>query len=805
MFWFASDQGPLRLHLEDQEAVCFFPGEQKRQLESALGSQRNWRVAETRLKNFSGKPMAALYCRSRRQLYDFRDRLAGHRIVLQEVDIKPPDRYLMERFITGGASITAGIQEAAGFKHLVNARLTGTDYRPRLRAVSVDIETDYEASTLYSIALYARDCAKDHAQDRAQDHAEDAQCTAVRRSGEDYAQNYAQDYAQNYAEVLMIGAEADSELTTEDGSTLALRFFADEKSLLSAFLAQLEQIDPDVLLGWNVVNFDLRCLQKFADRAGVPLTLGRNRETVVWRQARDGNDRFYALLPGRVVLDGIELMRSATYQFENFSLEYVARKLLRRGKLIDDAEQRGEEITELFQSNKPALARYNLEDCRLVWDIFAQENLIGFAIERSLLTGLELDRYGGSVAALDFLYLPRLHRRRFIAPAPEQLETGNLSPGGYVMRSVPGIHDNVIVLDFKSLYPSIIRTFHVDPLALVAGLEESNPIQGYDGGCFSREQYILPQLIERLWAARDEAKAGNNAVLSQAIKIIMNSFYGVLGTRGCRFFDSRLVSSITKRGHEIIIESKKHIETQGYQVIYGDTDSVFVLLDSVDTGEVQKTGDELAANLNTWWSEKLAQEHGVESYLEIEFETHYRKFLMPTVRGSEAGSKKRYAGLIGADRVQFKGLESVRSDWSPLAREFQQVLYRKIFLEEPFEDYVKQVVADLPAGESDAQLVLRKRLRRKLNDYVKNVPPHVQAARKADTARRERNLPALYQSGGWIEYLMTVNGPEPRQYRRSAIDYDFYIDKQLAPIADAILVFKSSSMDEILNKQIGLF
>ena len=232
MFWFTSDQGPLRLHLEDQEAVCFFPGEQKRQLESALGSQRNWRVAETRLKNFSGKPMAALYCRSRRQLYDFRDRLAGHRIVLQEVDIKPPDRYLMERFITGGASITAGIQEAAGFKHLVNARLTGTDYRPRLRAVSVDIETDYEASTLYSIALYARDYD--------QDHAEGAQCMAVRRSGEDCAQ----DYAQNYAEVLMIGAEADSELTTEDGSTLALRFFADEKSLLSAFLAQLEQIDP---------------------------------------------------------------------------------------------------------------------------------------------------------------------------------------------------------------------------------------------------------------------------------------------------------------------------------------------------------------------------------------------------------------------------------------------------------------------------------------------------------------------------------------------------------------------------------
>ena len=92
-----------------------------------------------------------------------------------------------------------------------------------------------------------------------------------------------------------------------------------------------------------------------------------------------------------------------------------------------------------------------------------------------------------------------------------------------------------------------------------------------------------------------------------------------------------------------------------------------------------------------------------------------------------------------------------------------------------------------------------------LGEYVKNVPPHVQAARKAEDIRRERGLPSLYESGGWIEYVMTVNGPEPRQYLQSAIDFDFYIDKQLQPIADSILVFKSSSMDEILNRQIGLF
>lgn len=764
VFWFASEAGPLRLHLPKQEAVCFFPTEQTASVEKILSGQKGWRTNSTELNNFAGEPVSALYFASQRSLFDNRDRLSIRDIYLLEADIKPTDRFLMERFLTGGVSIQAELQERTDYKNLINARLKPSDFRPELKAISIDIETDYDVEQLYSMAIYS---ATDSV-------------------------------------VLMLGEGNDKRVKTEDYH-YELEFFANEKELLRGFIRKVEEINPDVLMGWHVVNFDLKSLQEFADRAGIELALGRNREPVSWRQPRNSDQRYYALVPGRVVLDGIELMRSATYQFENFSLEHVSRILLDRGKLVEDVDQRGQEITRLFQQNKEALANYNLEDCRLVWDIFEQENLLGFAIERSQLTGLELDRYGGSVAAIDFLYLPRLHRKGFVAPALDQLKSANMSPGGYVMQSIPGIHDNVIVLDFKSLYPSIIRSFHVDPLALIIGLSEEDPIEGYDGGLFSRDQYILPELIEHLWSARDQAKANKNAVLSQAIKIIMNSFYGVLGTTGCRFFDSRLVSSITKRGHEIIIESKKYIEERAYQVIYGDTDSVFVLLGEIATEDVAAIGEQLAADLNQWWTEKLEQEQGIKSYLEIEFETHYRKFLMPTVRGSDAGSKKRYAGLINDDQIQFKGLETVRSDWSPLAREFQQVLYKKIFLNEPYEEYVKDVVGRLLDGEFEDELILRKRLRRKLDDYVKNVPPHVQAARKAEAIREEKKLPSLYKAGGWIEYIMTSSGPEPRLYRSAPIDYDFYIEKQLAPIADSILIFKSSSMDDILNQQIGLF
>jgi len=768
-FWLATEGKPLCVRVSRQEAVCFLPSKYTAELQTSLRGLTAWRVAETELKNFSGEPVSAIYFSSQRTLFAARDRLARQQTYLLEADIKPTDRFLMERFVTGATRLNGTIVDEGGnngsYKLMLNGRFRPGDFHPALQAISLDIETDYQAQQLYSIALYS----------------------------------------ESLSRVMMVGEEDATAKQLLQSEDIELRYYAGEKELLVAFVAAMRELDPDVLIGWTIVNFDFRCLQNFADRYALDLNIGRDGSAISWRQARDNQDRYYALIPGRVILDGIELMRSATYVFENFSLEYVAQALLGRGKLVDDVDQRGEEISMLFREDKPALARYNLEDCRLVWDIFAQENLLGFAIERSKLTGLEFDRYGGSVAALDFLYLPRLHRHGYVAPALEQLQASNVSPGGYVMQSIPGIHDNVIVLDFKSLYPSIIRTFNVDPLALVVGLEEENAIPGYEGGKFSRHEVILPELIETLWRARDRAKADRNKVLSQAIKIIMNSFYGVLGTSGCRFLDSRLVSSITRRGHDIIIRSKDFIEEQGYQVIYGDTDSVFVLLGESNTDAAQAIGNRLAVDINAWLKDSLQAQYGVESFLEMEFETHFTKFLMPTVRGADTGSKKRYAGMLADGSMMFKGLETVRSDWSPLAREFQQVLYRKVFEGQPYKDYIKDLVLNIQDKRYEAELVLRKRLRRKLADYVKNVPPHVQAARKAEEIRRERNLPSLYDSGGWVEYIMTTAGPEPRQYRTSPIDYDFYIDKQLAPIADSILVFHATSMDKLLDRQIGLF
>ncbi len=377
------------------------------------------------------------------------------------------------------------------------------------------------------------------------------------------------------------------------------------------------------------------------------------------------------------------------------------------------------------------------------------------------------------------------------------------------MNSQPGLYRHVLVLDFKSLYPSIIRTFQIDPMGLIEGLKHpEDAIEGYRGALFSRERHYLPGLIETLWAARDRAKADKNKALSQAIKIIMNSFYGVLGSGGCRFYDPRLASSITLRGHWIMQTTREWIEQQGYQVIYGDTDSLFVLIDKDQGDQADSIGSELAQWINQSWQQKLKTEFALSSCLELEYETHYQRFLMPTIRGTDKGSKKRYAGVVlnqGKEQLVFKGLETVRTDWTELAKVFQSRLYELIFFDQDPGAYVQQMVQKTRDGELDELLVYHKRLRQPLAEYQKSTPPHVKAARLADEENAKRGLPLRYQRKGSIAYVITLSGPEPVEYQHSPLDYQHYIEKQLQPIADAILPFIGQDFERLTGQQLDLF
>jgi len=764
-FWLATDAGPRQLRLPPQTSVAFIPAEQRQRAELLLREERQVELKPLALTDFHHRPMLGLYCRQHRQLIKLEKLLREGGVAVYEADIRPPERYLMERFITAPVWFN-GSPDGGG--PLLNGQMKpAPEYRPTLKLVSLDIETTAHGE-LYSIALEG--CGQ--------------------------------------RQVYMLGPANGGDAPLD----FALEYCASRPQLLERLNAWLERHDPDAIIGWNLVQFDLRVLQKHAERYQIPLRLGRGGNLLEWREHGFKQNHFFAAAAGRLIIDGIEALKSATWNFPSFSLEYVSQELLGEGKAIDNPYQRMAEIDRRFAEDKPALARYNLKDCELVTRIFAKADLLNFLLERATVTGLAADRSGGSVAAFSHLYMPRMHRLGFVAPnLGEQPEEH--SPGGFVMDSQPGLYDSVLVLDYKSLYPSIIRTFLIDPVGLVEGMRhpsDADSVPGFRNARFSRSKHCLPAIVEQIWQGREAAKRQHNKPLSQALKIIMNALYGVLGSSGCRFFDPRLASSITLRGHEIMRQTRELIEAEGYQVIYGDTDSTFVWLKQPhDEQQAAQIGRALVQRVNAWWQQHLQQQFGLENALELEFETHYSRFLMPTIRGAEQGSKKRYAGLVaradGEEEMVYKGLETVRTDWTPLAQQFQQQLYQRIFKRQPYQDYVRDYVGKTLNGDFDDQLVYRKRLRRKLDDYQRNVPPHARAARIADDYNRSQGRPLQYQNGGWISYVMTVAGPEPLETRHSPIDYQHYLERQLQPVADAILPFLHDDFTTLVTGQMGLF
>lgn len=756
VLWARSPEGPVRVRIARQEAVMFVP---RRALTHA------GRRVERPLVALDGTPVDAVYFRSQRQLVEERERLRDALVLPLESDIKPADRYLMERFVTGALRIEGDAREARGVLHFDNPRIRSADTRVPLRALAIDIETDGFSGPVIAAALAAPD----------------------------------------FERAFVVGAAPPS--WRGDCAREVVTLVSDERELLRKYFDAIAKRDPDVICGWNVTEFDLSVLDARARALGVPFTIGRGGERARVLPGSSSSRPTVARIPGRVALDGIATLRAATYAFERFTLDHVAEELLGRRKKIADTSDPVAEIRRMHRDDPERLAEYNLEDCRLVVDIFHKASLLDFAMERAMLTGLALDRQGGSVAAFDHLYLPRLHRRGVVANDVGDV-LGEASPGGHVLDSVPGFYRDVLSFDFRSLYPSIIRTFRIDPLGLAQPGDD--PIPGEDGATFAREGAILPELITSLHEARSAAMATKNAELSRAIKILMNSFYGVLGTPGCRFFDARLPTSITRRGHAIIEWARSFFEGKGLPVIYGDTDSLFVhLREGGSEAEVAALGAKLARELTTTMAEEIARDYGIESFLELRFESHYLRFLMPTTRGAERGSKKRYAGTVRKEagiEVVIRGLEAVRRDWTPLARRVQVELLRRVFLDEPFEDWLRQTSRDLAAGLFDAELTYRKRLRRELDAYAQGAgggrggPPHVQAARILGNAEGERESHA-----NEIEYVITRRGPEPLRMRSAPIDHAHYLEKQLEPVCDVVLQPLGTSFAKVAGSQTSLF
>lgn len=723
------ENGESFLAVDDRVRPYFFiPGDRTSAV-TAPGAT----IESSALRALDGTPVARVTVSVPSDVPPLRQRLGAAGVTCYEADVRFAYSYLRDRDLRGTITI-AGPWEPEGRLRRVyrNPTLAPADFFPTLRVLSLDIETDMKASTLFAVGL--------------------------------------------------AGLGTDRVLIVGPGPLRGAECFPDERALLERFIAILDEVDPDILTGWNVVDFDLTVLQRLCRRHGLPFRLGRTAEEMTIQRDQGFTREARASVPGRMVLDGLALIRSAFIRLDDYKLETAAQALLGKGKLMT-GDGRGREIAEAFVHDRQKLVDYNQRDADLVLEILANQRLVELAITRSRLTGMQLDRVGASIASIDFLYLAELHRRGHVAPSVREHPNAMVA-GGAVLDSVPGLFTNILVFDFKSLYPSIIRTFNIDPLAYVppqAVTTDMDLIRTPNGATFRREPGILPDLVARLWTERDRAKRDGDALAAQAIKILMNSLYGVLAATTCRFFSPAIANAITLTGQHLIHLAAAEVRRLGYTVIYGDTDSLFVDAGESDTARAETRAEELRIAVGAMLVARLRRDFGVESHLELEYEKCYRRFFMPEVRQGTGGSKKRYAGMVGEGataRLEVVGLEAVRRDATPLAKRFQRELLDRIFHDRPVDDFVRDFLAALHQGALDDLLAYKKAVRKPLADYTKTTPAHVKAARK--------------QSGPptrIIEYVVTDAGPEPVDDRHGALDYEHYVEKQLEPIADALLRF----------------
>ncbi|MDO8459627.1 MAG: DNA polymerase II [Nanoarchaeota archaeon] len=712
------------------------------------------KLENTSLKNFKGELVTKIITKNTTDLSEINKKI--HKAIsTYESDIKPQYKFIIDNDLLGSIEIKGDYEPSERIDRIYkNPNVSPTEFKPNLKVVSIDTESDKKTGKLFCIGI----------------------------SSDKYKKNF---------------------MITENkiNNVIACKT---EEECLEKFKQELLKLDPDIITGWNVIDFDLVRLRELFKKNKIKFDIGRTSEELRIRIESNFFKKSTIDIPGRQVLDGLYLMRDPFIQeapsiknadFESLSLEDVSQAILKKGKSLK-GKDRHEEIEKLYYTNsvksQQELAEYNLLDCELVYEILKETKTVDLAVQRSQLTGLPIDRLTASIAAFDSLYIREARKRGLVSPTTHFKNKEARIKGGYVQSLKSGIYKNILVLDFKSLYPSIIRTFNIDPASFLEK-EEKGSIKSPNGAYFKNQDGILPSIIERLHQAREKAKKEKRELASYTIKIMMNSMFGVLANPNCRYFSLEIANAITHFGQEIIKLTAKEIEKKGYKVIYSDTDSVFV-----ETGLLKEKanalGKEIQEQINEFYKEYIRKNYNRKSFLELEFEKQYLSFMIPQLRGKEedTAAKKRYAGLIeenGKEKLEIVGLEAIRGDWTDAAQEFQVELLNKLFHDEPVEEFIKSYVKKIREGKLDSKLVYRKSIRKSLEEYTKTTPPHVKAARQLN--HLESNV---------IEYYITTEGPEPIQKLRHKLDYDHYINKQIKPIAEQILSLFNKHFEDLANK-----
>jgi DNA polymerase I len=579
----------------------------------------------------------------------------------------------------------------------------------------------------------------------------------------------------------------------------------DEKEMLSAFCELVKNNDAEMILGYNSASFDLPYLKKRADVLGVKLPLGRDGSD--FRKMQRGI-RDVVKVTGRLHIDLYPVVRFlgaiGALKVSKFTLENAYEEITGKKKHM----VKRLEIWQMWDSDeeRKELAEYSLHDAEVTLEI--GKIVLPLEIEMSRLTKTPLfDVCNSSTGQLvESLLMYRSFEHGMLIPnRPDEGEVkrreANPIQGAFVKLPSPGIYDNMVVFDFRGLYPSIIMAHNIDPYTLDCDCCKPDGHKSPTGARFCKKKKglvptVLGDLIGKRAELKDKLKGLSrdseeyNVLFArqQALKILNNSFYGYLAYARSRWYSREAGESVTAWGRQYIQDTIAKAQETGFEVLYGDTDSIFLLM-----GEKKKE-DAIS------FMKKINSE--LPETMELELEGFYPRGVFVTKKGNEKGAKKKYA-LIGEDgRIKIRGFELVRRDWSDAAKKTQRAVLSAILKDgskEKAVSVVKEMVGRLKDGKVPLEeLVIYTTIRKDPAKY-ELLSPEIAAARKA--IKRGMKL----GSGSMIGYVITKTGAsisDKAEVVDFAKDYDanYYIEHQILPSVMKILKELGVSEDDLKFK-----
>ncbi len=552
-----------------------------------------------------------------------------------------------------------------------------------------------------------------------------------------------------------------------------------EEEMLLRFAQLVQEGDYDVIVGYNTDNFDFPYIKDRVKKLGISLPLGRlNAELEVSKRGPLPEAR----IRGRAHVDLYPIVRRHV-KLNSYVLESVVEELLGIKKEKID----GDKLFTYWDAggeNLATLARYSLEDARVT--LILAEKFLPLYYELSTIVGQSLN----DVARMTSGQLVEWLLMQFATPRGELIPNHPAGEeyaarasatyvGGYVREPKRGLVENIAVFDFRSLYPSIIVSHNIDPSTLIIGNCEENRAPGLDY-CFSLDKEgFIPEILKGLIQRRAEIKQQMRQVsedkrrmldvAEKALKILANSFYGYMGYPRARWYRRECAESVAAFARMYIKQVMRIAEEEfNLEVVYGDTDSLFVVIPPAK----REVAQEFLRKVNA----------SMPGMIELEFEGFYKRGLFVT--------KKRYALLSEEGKMVVKGLEFVRRDWAPIARETQREVLR-ILLEEANPEKAAKLVRDVIQRIRERRVTLEDitiytQLTKRIKSY-KSLEPHVVAAQKLKERGRE------VAPGMIIGYIIT-KGAKAISHRAMPVEFakledydpDYYIDNQILPALQRI-------------------